>query len=149
MENFRTPQLQVLHHVIDLAKNWHRHQELVLREFNISHEQLNILIILYYDSCETSLSLLEIQNKMILPTTNTSRLVEKLKEKKLVTRRVDAKNRRKVKIQITKTGIEVVLKAVEKMKFYAKRLNSKITDQEAAFMSANLQEINEIILDWH
>ena len=149
MENFRTPQLKVIHSVIELAKNWHRHQELVLREFNISHEQLNILIILHYDSCEDSLSLLEIQEKMILPTTNTSRLVDKLKEKKLVTRRTDIKNRRKVKIQITNKGIELVIEAVERIKFYAKKLDLKIADKEAILISNSLREINETVLDWH
>ena len=148
METFRTPQLTLIHNVLELAKNINKHQEIVLKEFNISHEQLNILIILFYDSEVPSLSLLEIQEKMILPTTNTSRLVDKLKEKKLVTRKTDPKNRRKIKVQITKEGEELVTKAVEKIKYYSKRIYTKLSDKEATSLSRKISNINELILDW-
>jgi len=149
METFRTPQLNLIHSVLELAKNINRHQEFVLKEFNISHEQLNILIILFYDSCKPSLSLLEIQEKMILSTTNTSRLVDKLKEKKLVTRKANRENRRKVKIQITKKGEILVTQATEKIKYYTDKINLKISDEESFKLNKKITEINEIVLDWH
>jgi len=149
METFRTPQLNLIHSVLELAKNINRHQEFVLKEFNISHEQLNILIILFYDSCKPSLSLLEIQEKMILSTTNTSRLVDKLKEKKLVTRKANRENRRKVKIQITKKGEILVRQATEKIKYYTDKINLKISDEESFKLNKKITEINEIVLDWH
>jgi len=149
METFRTPRLQLIHNVLELAKNINRNQEKILREFNISHEQLNILIILFYDSCEPSLSLLEIQKKMVLSTTNTSRLVDKLKEKKLVTRKINPINRRKVKIQITEKGENIVSQAVEKIKYYTERVNLKISDEEAINISKRINEINDLILDWY
>ena len=149
METFRTPRLQLIHNVLELAKNITSNQEKILREFNISHEQLNILIILFYDSRETSLSLLEIQNKMVLSTTNTSRLVNKLKEKKLVTRKTNPINRRKVKIQITEEGENIVSQAVEKIKYYTERVHLKISDEEAIDISKRINEINDLILDWY
>lgn len=149
METFRTPQLNLIHSVLELAKNINRHQEFVLKEFNISHEQLNILIILFYDSCKPSLSLFEIQEKMILSTTNTSRLVDKLKEKKLVTRKANRENRRKVKIQITKKGEVLVSQATEKIKYYTDKINLKISDEESFKLNKKIIEINEIVLDWH
>ena len=149
MESFRTPQLQLIHNVLELAKNWHKHQVLAMREFNISHEQLNILITLYYDTDESSLSLSEIQDKMVLPTTNASRLVDKLREKKLVTRKTNRQNRRKVKIQITEKGKITVVKATEKMKKYAEKINTTFDDQEAYSMQKKICQINDIILDWN
>ena len=149
MENFRTPRLQLIHSVLELAKNINSNQERILREFNISHEQLNILIILFYDSRETSLSLLEIQNKMVLSTTNTSRLVNKLKEKKLVTSKTNPINKRKVKIQITEEGEKIVSQAMKKIKYYTEKLNLKISDEEAIDISKRINDINDLILDWY
>jgi DNA-binding MarR family transcriptional regulator len=135
--------------VLELAKNISQYQEKILQEFSISHEQLNILIILHFDSCESSLSLLEIQEKMILSTTNTSRLVDKLKDKNLVERKIDQKNRRKVKIRITDKGIYLVTKAVKNIKYSSERISSEISDSEAINLNKRISEINELILDWH
>ena len=141
METFRTPRLQLIHNVLELAKNINSNQERILREFNISHEQLNILIILFYDTYEPSLSLLEIQKKMVLSTTNTSRLVNKLKKKKLVTRKTNPINRRKVKIQITEEGENIVSQAMEKIKYYTERVNLKISDEEAINISKRIKNV--------
>jgi len=149
MGTFRTPQLQLFHSVLELAKNISQYQENILQEFSISHEQLNILITLHYDSCESSLSLLEIQERMVLSTTNTSRLVDKLKDKNLVERKVNQKNRRKVKIRITDNGINIVTKAVENIKNSSERIKSEISDSEAINLNQTISEINELILDWH
>ena len=149
METFRTPRLQLIHTVLELAKNITSNQELILREFNISHEQLNILIILFYDSYEPSLSLLEIQKKMVLSTTNTSRLVNKLNEKKLVTSKTNPINKRKVKIQITEEGEKIVSQAMKKIKYYTEKLNLKISDEEAIDISKRINDINDLILDWY
>jgi len=86
---------------------------------------------------------------MILSTTNTSRLVDKLKEKKLVTRKTNPINRRKVKIQITEEGENIVSQAVEKIKYYTERVNLKISDEEAINISKRINEINDLILDWY
>ena len=149
MENFRTPQLQLIHSNLELAKNISKHQDFVLKEFNISHEQFNILLILKYDSCNSSLSLLEIQERMVFSTTNTSRLVNKLKEKKLLTRKANQQNRRKVKIQITKKGEKVIGEARKKMRFYRKKLNDILTEKEAIDINRKINEINNLILDWY
>lgn len=147
MGTFRTPQLLLFHHVLELAKNISQYQDSLLKEFGISHEQLNILIILYYDSDESSLSLFEIQEQMVLSTTNTSRLVDKLKDKKLITRKTDQNNRRKVKVRISDKGIKLVTSAVEKLRRSSERMNSNISDREAINLNKRIFEINELILD--
>lgn len=148
MEIFRTPQLELTHSILEWAKNFNKHQENILKEFNISHEQLNILITLHYDSRESSLSLLEIQNQMVLQTTNMSRLIDKLKAKKLVTRKINKQNRRKVDIKITKEGEILTVNAIKKVKFYTEKLNIAITDKEALDLRKKIEDINDLILDW-
>lgn len=133
--------------MIELAKNISQYQENLLKEFGISHEHLNILIILHYDSSESSLSLLEIQEKMILSTTNISRLVDKLKDKKLVEKKIDQKNRRKVKIRISDKGISIINRAIEKFKQSTEMITSNISDVEAINLSKRISEFNELILD--
>jgi len=150
MKDFRTEQLTVIHYILKIAKQYSSHQDMMLKEFNLSHEQLNILITLHFDNCEeSSLSLEEIQNKMVIATTNTSRLVSKLREKKFVTKSINQKNQRKLKIKITKTGIEIVTKATEKMKVYAKKLENALSKKEANEIHRKFTIISETILDWH
>lgn len=149
METFRTPQLQLIHNVLELAKNINSIQKVILREFNISHEQLNILIILFYDSSRPSISLLEIQKKMILSTTNTSRLLDNLKEKKLVTRKTNPINRRKVKIRITEEGENIVSQVMEKIKYNTERVDWRISDEETINIGKRINEINDFVLDWY
>lgn len=148
MDAFRTPQLLLFHHVLELAKSISQHQQSILKEFGISHEQLNILIILHYDSTEPFLSLAEIQAGMILSTTNTSRLIDKLKDKNLIERSIDPKNRRKVKIRISDKGVDLVSRAVEKFSRSYESIDLRISDREANKLSKTVAELNERILDW-
>ncbi|MEE9361666.1 MAG: hypothetical protein V3U92_03625 [Cellulophaga sp.] len=83
---------------------------------------------------------------MVIATTNTSRLVSKLRDKKNVTKSINTKNQRKIKI--TKTGIDVVIKATEKMKLYAKKLDDALSKKEANEIHKKFTIIRETILDW-
>ena len=90
-----------------------------LQQFGLSVQQFNVLRILRGRKGEAA-SLECITNEMIHRMSNTSRLVDRLIEKRLVTRKTCENNRRKVEIFITENGltllerIEPVLKATEK-----------------------------------
>ena len=81
---------------------------------------------------------------MIHKMSNTTRLVDKLMEKKLVTRKTCKENRRKIEIFITDKGLEVL-----------SQLDSKIQETEATILHPlNLEEqktlrnlINKITLN--
>ena len=73
-----------------------------------------------------------IQERMLAKTSNTTRLVDKLLLKELVTREVCPVNRRKIEVSITQKGLNVL-----------KELDPKITEHEA-FFSNNLNA-DEII----
>ena len=70
-------------------------------------------------------------------------------EGRLVTRKTNPINRRKVKIQITEEGENIVSQAVEKIKYYTERVNLKISDEEAIDISKRINDINDLILDWY
>ena len=87
----------------------------VLKPFDISIQQFNVLRILKGRNDKPA-SLSNIQNRMVSKMSNTTRLVDKLIDKDLVSRTVCEHNRRKVEIVITaygKTFLEQVNTAVE------------------------------------
>lgn len=148
MKKFRSEQLKLIHNILKTSKNYSTHQEKVLKSFNLSNEQFNILIILHYDNCKEPLSLDTIQNQMVIATTNTSRLVDKLTEKKLVTRKLDPNNRRKVQIKVTEEGITVLNNANKAMKKYAQKFNKTISMDDALLINKKLDDLNDTILDF-
>ena len=78
-----------------------------LHPYGLSIQQFNVLRILR--GCkEKPVSLQYITSRMIHKTSNTTRIVDRLLEKKLVERKPCAENRRMVEINITKGGLEVL-----------------------------------------
>ncbi len=78
-----------------------------LKTFDLSHQQYNILRILK-GSYPTPLSVLDIKARMIDRMSNVSRLIEKLKQKKMVTRQEDSTDRRLVQIELTQEGLQMI-----------------------------------------
>jgi len=79
----------------------------VLRPFDISMEQFNVLRILRGKKGDAT-NLQDIQDRMISKMSNTTRLVDKLILKDLVERFTCEKNRRKVDIFITEKGLNLL-----------------------------------------
>ena len=78
-----------------------------LHPYGLSIQQFNVLRILR--GCEEKpASLQYITSRMIHKTSNTTRIVDRLLEKKLVDRKPCAENRRMVEINITQAGIKLL-----------------------------------------
>ena len=78
-----------------------------LHPYGLSIQQFNVLRILR--GCKQKpASLQYITSRMIHKTSNTTRIVDRLLEKKLVERKPCAENRRMVEINITKVGLKVL-----------------------------------------
>jgi DNA-binding MarR family transcriptional regulator len=73
----------------------------------ISPEQYNVLRILR-GSHPSSLSILDVSNRMLNRNSNATRLVEKLRVKDLIVRRVCEKDRRQVDVAISDKGLELL-----------------------------------------
>ncbi len=78
-----------------------------LKPFNISPHQYNVLRILKgrYPECYCNN---EITKRMIDKSSNATRIVDKLLEKKLVSRKEDQADRRLVNIKITEKGLTLI-----------------------------------------
>ncbi len=113
----------------------------VLKPFDISLPQFNVLRILRgMDGKPAHLGTLN--ERMVTPMSNTTRLVDKLVRKGLVNRRVCPNNRRKIEIQITREGLEAlnaidpVIESVEHEVF------GNMSDRELEELNALLDNIH-------
>ncbi len=79
----------------------------VLKPYDLSPEQFNVLRILRGQKGKPA-NMNVIQERMIAKTSNTTRLVDKLLLKELVTREVCNANRRKMDITITQKGLDLL-----------------------------------------
>lgn len=93
----------------------------VLKPYGISIQQFNVLRILRGQK-GVAANLSTVQKLMINKMSNTTRLIDKLNEKSFVKRVICKKNRRKIELYITDSGMSfldvidpVVCKAEEKM----------------------------------
>ncbi len=112
----------------------------LLKPYDISHEQYNILRILK-GGHPAAYCLQDVQRRMLNRTSNATRLVEKLRKKGLVSRRSSKTNRRKVDIRITNQGLQVLVdldRAVGTMTPYLKQA---ISPEEARSLSDMLDKL--------
>ena len=104
---FRSPQVEAALNIIFTANQLQEISRDQLKPYNLSGEQYNVLRILRGKHPE-AYSLNEIRDRMLNRWSNASRLVDKLKKKKYVTRQLLESNRRKVEIRITEKGINLL-----------------------------------------
>jgi DNA-binding MarR family transcriptional regulator len=98
----------------------------ILKPYELSGEQYNVLRILRGQKGNPA-NMSAIQERMIAKTSNTTRLVDKLLFKNLVTRKVCIENRRKIEVLITQKGLNVLQelepKVIDHEQHFSKNLN--------------------------
>ncbi|MBL7886813.1 MAG: MarR family transcriptional regulator [Flavobacterium sp.] len=104
----------------------------VIKPYDLSAEQYNVLRILRGQKGNpVNMSL--IQERMIAKNSNTTRLIDKLLLKDLVTREVCPNNRRKMEILITQKGLDLLTeldpKVLENEQHFAKNLDQNELEQ--------------------
>jgi MarR family transcriptional regulator, 2-MHQ and catechol-resistance regulon repressor len=85
-----------------------------LKAFDLSHQQYNILRILK-GSHPKAMSVIDIKGRMIDRMSNVSRLIEKLRQKNLVTRQEDSEDRRLVQIALTPQAFTILEEIAQKI----------------------------------
>ena len=80
-----------------------------LKPYEISEQQFNVLRILRGQK-GIAANLFTVQDRMVHKRSNTTRLIDKLIQKKLVKRNVCIKNRRKIELFITEDGLDFLKK---------------------------------------
>jgi DNA-binding MarR family transcriptional regulator len=78
-----------------------------IKEFGVTHIQFNILRILEHRMPE-KLSLGDIADGLLFRTSDVSRLIDRLVKNGLVKRTICPENRRKLELEITEKGLEVI-----------------------------------------
>ena len=129
MDNSKKIILNILYTQNMIAENFNE----ILKPYDISSEQYNVLRILRGQKGNpANMSL--IQDRMVAKTSNTTRLVDKLLMKDLVTRKVCKENRRKIEVLVTQKGLDIL-----------KQLDPKVNSHELLLSNnLNLDEIEKL-----
>ncbi len=110
-----------------------------LNDYEITITQYNILRILRGQSpAPTSINLLK--DRMLDKMSDTSRLVERLRVKGLVDRKICRDDRRKSDVKITKKGLEL-LKKLDYLDSEAETILSSINEKEAKSVNKLLDKL--------
>lgn len=124
MDNSKKIILNVLYTQNVITENFNE----LLKPYEISGEQYNVLRILRGQKGNPA-NMCMIQERMLAKTSNTTRLVDKLLLKDLVTRKVCPENRRKIEVLITQKGLDILAvldsKVINHEEFFSKNLNSE------------------------
>ncbi|HVI48095.1 MAG TPA: MarR family transcriptional regulator [Chitinophaga sp.] len=114
----------------------------VLKPYDLSSQQYNVLRILR-GSRPSPLNLLDIQERMMDKMSNATRLVEKLRQKGLLTRKQCESNRRKVEIRITDKGMDLLTELDPLIDSNHKQMTKRISKEDAATLSALLDKLRD------
>ncbi|MHC2991564.1 MarR family transcriptional regulator [Pontibacter sp. HJ8] len=112
----------------------------LLKPYDISSQQYNVLRILRGQQGQP-INLFEIQERMLNRMSNATRLVEKLRQKGLVTRELCEENRRKVEISITDKGLQLLDKLDPLMQQLEENLFKDVSESDAENLSNTLDSI--------
>jgi DNA-binding MarR family transcriptional regulator len=111
----------------------------ILKPYDISGGQFNVLRILRGQK-GFPVNMCVIQERMIAKTSNTTRLVDKLLLKELVTRKVCKENRRKIEVLITQKGLDLLLELDPKIIAHEQNLSKKLNPQELEQLNTLLEK---------
>lgn len=111
----------------------------LLKQYKLSSEQLLVLTILMKQAGKP-VNMYYIQERMAAKACNTTRLIDKLLLKELVTREVCIKNRRKIDVEITEKG-RALLKEIEPIvTAYEEKFANNLTLTELEYLNFLLQK---------
>ncbi|RDC66367.1 MarR family winged helix-turn-helix transcriptional regulator [Adhaeribacter pallidiroseus] len=140
-KSFKSPYHRMMVNIMFTGNFLQKRLLCMMREFNISPQQHNVLSILrgqHPDPC----SLGDIQERMLDRMSNATRLVDKLLEKDLVARCQCPNNRRKIEITITEAGL-ALLKQIEAKIPPFEELFPAISSEEASALGQLLDKSRE------
>lgn len=141
-KQFRSAKEKVFVNVI-YTSNWLNYRQAELfKTFDLSMQQFNVLRILrgqYPEAATVNLLI----DRMLDKSSNASRIVEKLRVKGLVKRKECKKDRRRVDVVITESGLEMVEKATARLDEMMEAI-SPITEDEARQLNELLDKLRQI-----
>lgn len=130
-KQFRSEYHKAHINVLFTAAYYSQQSAKILKPFNISWQQFNILRILRGLNAQPATIKL-LADRMIDKMSNASRLVDKLIDKDLVKRENCIDDRRRVNVFITEKGLDILAQASEKIEMHIEHQMSHLTPEEAA-----------------
>lgn len=112
----------------------------ILKPYDLSNEQYNVLRILRGQKGNPA-NMCLIQERMLAKTSNTTRLVDKLLLKELVTRKVCKENRRKIEVLITEKGLDILKELDPKVDNYEQNIVANLSSSELEKLNDLLEKI--------
>jgi DNA-binding MarR family transcriptional regulator len=131
--------------VINLVytSNWLKEKSKVFyKDYDISSEQYNVLRILRGQKRNPA-NLSTIQERMLNKMSNTTRLIDKLIKKELVTRQNCESNRRKIEIYITKKGLTLLAELDSIVDANNKELTKNLNTNELEILNTLLDKLRK------
>ena len=108
--------------------------------YDLTSQQYNVLRILRGQK-GNPINLQDIQERMISRMSNTTRLIEKLKKKELVTRVTCEKNRRKIEIGITAKGTTLLSEIDKHIENHENNTTSQLSEKESIILNELLNKL--------
>lgn len=112
----------------------------LLKPYGLTEPQFNVLRILRGQK-GASMNLYEITDRMVHPTSNVSRIIDKLLEKAWVERKACLENRRRVDISITPAGLALLETVQPAIDTTFRDFESKLSEAEARQVSDALEAV--------
>lgn len=132
------------HAIISILKTSAFISEIILsglKPYEISEQQFNVLRILRGQK-GIAANLSTVQDRMVHKMSNTTRLIDKLIQKKLVKRNVCIKNRRKIELFITEDGLDFLKKIDPITDEIEKKVLKNISSKDLNSLISILNSIN-------
>lgn len=142
MDKFRSPFQKASLNLMFTGEWLMARVDSLLKPYDISSQQYNVLRILRGQHGKP-INLYAVQERMLNRMSNATRLVEKLRQKNLVTRELCEQNRRKVEIAITDKGMELLDKLDPLMQQLEESIFGNLSQEEAEKLSDTLDSLRE------
>jgi DNA-binding MarR family transcriptional regulator len=140
MKKFQSPYQRAALSIIFTAGWFSEKFHGLLKPYGISEQQYNVLRILRGQNGKSA-NLYMIQERMIHKMSNATRLVEKLRLKKLVNREICEENRRMINVDITEKGLKV-LEEIDLLNHdFEAALFHHLTEKEASLIGDLLDKL--------
>lgn len=139
---FDSPQVKALVNVRITSNYIASHQNQFMKNFDLSMAQFNILRILR--GAKKPLTVNTIKERMIEKSPNTTRLMDKLMDKKFIIRRGCKEDKRQSFVEITELGQKILIE-IDNSDFTKFSESIKFSDEEAEMLSSLLDKLRTSI----
>lgn len=145
--SFENEQQRVLVNVLYTSAFVKKASATVLRPHGFTWQQFNLLRILRGQAGRVATVTL-LQERMLDPQSNASRLVDKLEDKGYVERAASPRDRRCVRVTLTLAGSDAIERASAAMHEFLAGIGGGLTDAEMSALSQGLDRFRDSLRDY-